>query len=157
MLSRLNVRMTSQRVACLPFTRIMATCNNYMTRNTTVLLRVKEASPRIPDPHLTALLFVGLPGPREKYRQSAAVLFCFHFNGNSERRINTPPKFSDTRDPLCFFPDNNVLWTFTSIKIDFAPNEWRHCGCSCHAISTSDAQSRPPPLRKAPPPVKAQN
>jgi hypothetical protein len=128
-----------------------------MTGNTAVLSGVKETSPRIPDPHLSALLFAGLPGSREKYRQSAAVLFSFYLNGNPERRINAPPKFSGTRDPLCFFPDNNVLWTFTSIKIDFAPNEWRHCGCSCHAISTSDAQSRPPPLRKAPPPVKAQN
>jgi hypothetical protein len=108
-----------------------------MTGNTTVLAGVKKTSPRIPDPHLTALLFVGLPGSREKHRQSAAVLFSFHFNGNSERRINTPPKFSGTRDPLCFFPDNNVLWTVTSIKTDFAPNEWRHCGCSCHAISPS--------------------
>jgi hypothetical protein len=61
-----------------------------------------------------------------KVRQRAAVLFSFHFNGDSERRINTPPKFSGTRDPLCFFPDNNVLWTFTSIETDFAPNEWRH-------------------------------
>jgi hypothetical protein len=119
----------------------MATCNNYMTGNTTVLLGVKEASPRIPDPHLSALLFVGVPGSREKYRQSAAVLFCFHLNGNSERRINAPPKFSGTRDPLCFFPDNNVLWTFTSIKTDFPPNERRHCGCSCHAISTSKTLS----------------
>jgi hypothetical protein len=129
--------MTSQRIARLPLTRIMATCNNYMTGNATVLLGVKEASLRLPDPHLTALLVVDVPGSREKYRQSAAVLFCFHFNGNSERRINTPPKFSGTGDPLCLFPDNNVLWTFTSIKPDFPPNEWCHCGCSCHAISTN--------------------
>jgi hypothetical protein len=112
-----------------------------MTGDTSVLLGVKEASPRIPDPHLTALLLVGLPGSREKYRQSTAVLFCFHFDGNSERRINTPPKFSGTRDPLCFLADNNVLWTLTSIKTDFAPNEWGHCGCSCHAISTSKTLS----------------
>jgi hypothetical protein len=57
--------MTSQRIARLSLTRIMATCNNYMTGNATMLLGVKETSPCFPDPHLTALLFVGLPGSRK--------------------------------------------------------------------------------------------
>jgi hypothetical protein len=69
--------------------------------------------------------------------------FCSAFTSTViPNGASTPhQKFSGTRDPLCFLADNNVLWTLTSIKTDFAPNEWGHCGCSCHAISTSKTLS----------------
>lgn len=88
-----------------------------------MLLRVKQAPPGIPDAHLLALSHSRASGFREKGRQNASVLFRVYFNGNPKWRIEAPPKFSRTGKPLCFFPDNDMLWSFPGIKTDFVPNE----------------------------------
>jgi hypothetical protein len=62
----------------------MATCDNYMIGNTPVLLRAKEAAPRILDSHFSKLLLFKVSGFREKGRQTAAILFCLYLNGNAE-------------------------------------------------------------------------
>ena len=101
----------------------MATRYNYMTGNTSLLIGVKYASPNIPNPYFTDLFRFGALGLREKYRQGATIPLCHNLHANSKRRTKAPPKFSSSHDPLCFLSDNNVLWRFTCIRADFAPNE----------------------------------
>jgi len=101
----------------------MATRYNYMTRNTPLLIGVKYASPGIPDPYFTVLLRFDALGLREKCGQGATIPLCHNLDANSKRRTKAPPEFSSSCDPLCFLADNNVLWRFTSIQANFAPNE----------------------------------
>jgi hypothetical protein len=99
----------------------MASCDYNMIGNTTMLLRMKEAPPRVPYPNLTAVAFFSGPRFREKHGQGAAVPLRPHFDGNSEGSINTPPELSQACDPFCLLPNNDLLWTFTSFKADLAP------------------------------------
>jgi hypothetical protein len=101
----------------------MATRYNYMTRNTSLLIGVKYASPSIPDPYFTVLLRFDAIGLREKCGQGATIPLCHNLHANSKRCTKAPPEFSSSCDPLCFLADNDVLWRFTSIRANFAPNE----------------------------------
>ena len=76
---------------------MMTACNNYMAGNTTILMRVKQAPPCIPNTYLTARMRSAASGFRKKYRTDLSVEIAKAKETGAEALMVVMPR--QRRDP----------------------------------------------------------